>query len=225
MIFPISKELKYLKQWVKEGEGLHLEFKLKSNHPDKIMREIVAFANTDGGKLILGVSDDLQLVGLKHPDEDIYVMERAFARYSEPSVNYQREEVILENGKIVLIYHIQKSEDEIIYFIPDDKSLENKVYVRNADKSIQASREVREILKQQLKAKNYRFQYGDKEKFLMKYLDENESITVSDFSILANIPLKIASKTLILLVLSNVLKVTPHDTMDKYSLKTPSESK
>jgi predicted HTH transcriptional regulator len=42
-------DLKELKTLVKRGEGANLEFKLKASHPEKIVREVVAFANTDGG--------------------------------------------------------------------------------------------------------------------------------------------------------------------------------
>ena len=33
-------ELRLLKELVKKGEGEHVEFKLKSNHPEKIVREL-----------------------------------------------------------------------------------------------------------------------------------------------------------------------------------------
>ena len=46
-----------LKQLVRRGEGQYLEFKKKADHPDKIVREMVAFANSGGGELLLGVDD------------------------------------------------------------------------------------------------------------------------------------------------------------------------
>jgi predicted HTH transcriptional regulator len=48
---------------VRKGEGATLEFKLKSNHPEKIVREVVAFANSQGGLLLIGVGDDKSIPG------------------------------------------------------------------------------------------------------------------------------------------------------------------
>ena len=213
-----SFELRDLKRLVKEGEGSQLEFKLKTTHPDKIMREAVAFANSSGGKLLLGVSDEGELSGLKFPEEDIYVMEQAFARYVSPPIHYKREEILLENGRPILVYTIKKTQDALVYFNLTGNQEDRKVYVRNADRSIQASKEVREILKEQLKEKNYRFQYGEKEGKLMKYLDQNPTITLHEYAHQANISLKQASKTLILLVLAGVLKVYAGETEDTYTL-------
>jgi predicted HTH transcriptional regulator len=218
MITPKSFELRDLKRLVREGEGSQLEFKLKTTHPDKIMREVVAFANSSGGRLLLGVTDEGELSGLKFPEEDVFVMEKAFARYVSPTIHYIREEVPLENGRPVLVYTIKKSEDALVYFNLTGNEEDRKVYVRNEDRSIQASKEVREILKQQLKEKNYRFQYGEKEGMLMKYLDQNPTITLSEYARIANISIKQASKTLILLVLARVLRVFANENEDKYGL-------
>lgn len=218
MIASKSLELRDLKRLVRDGEGIQLEFKLKTTHPDKIMREVVAFANTSGGTLLLGVADNGDLSGLKFPDEDSFVMEKGFARYIFPRVYYTKEEVMLENGRPVLAYHIKKSVDTLVYYNPTGKDEDRKVYVRNADRSIQASREVREILKERLKEKSYRFRYGEKENLLMKYLDQNQTITLSEFAKIAGISLKQASKTLVLLVLARVLRVFAHEMEDKYLL-------
>jgi predicted HTH transcriptional regulator len=211
-------ELKELKRLVREGEGSQLEFKLKTTHPEKIMREVVAFANTQGGTLLLGVADNGELTGLKFPDEDAFVMEKSFARYIYPNVNYSFEEIPLENGKPVLAYRIKKSEDVLVYFNPTGEVEDRKVYVRNEDRSIQASREIKEILKERLKVKSYRFNYGTKEEVLMKYLDVHENITVQTFSEVADISSKQASKTLVLLVLARVLDVMAGESEDLYFL-------
>jgi hypothetical protein len=52
----------------------------------------------------------------------------------------------------------------------------------------------------------------------MKYLDSNKEITVTKFSEIAEIPKKIASRTLVLLVLAGVLKVNPSEIEDTFSV-------
>ena len=99
---------------------------------------------------------------------------------------------------------------------PDSE--QKKAYIRLQDKSIQASKEVRQILKWKDKAQNVQFRYGRKEEILMKYLGENQTITVAILAQIAKIPLWLASKTLITLVLANVLLLIPDETEDKYRM-------
>ncbi|MDZ7649627.1 MAG: ATP-binding protein [Cytophagales bacterium] len=51
-------------------KALHLEFKRKAAYPEKIVRELIAFANTEGGTLLVGVDDDKSIPGVKYPDEE-----------------------------------------------------------------------------------------------------------------------------------------------------------
>lgn len=207
-------DLRELKELVRHGENKFVEFKLKTTHPEKIVREMVAFANTDGGKLIVGVADDKSLKGLKFPDEDEFILQRAIEKYIYPAIDYTLDRLIVEGEREVLIYTIPKSPFKP-HFVDLDGIVENRrAYVRVADRSVQASREMREILKGERKGLNIRFQYGEKEKTLMKYLADNQQITVEIYATIANISRKIASRTLVVLVLANVLKVKPHEVQD-----------
>ena len=81
-------DYKELVRIIRQGEGLRVEFKLKINHPEKIIREVVAFANTSGGYLIVGVDDKGQMKGLKNPEEDRYVLEKAMTQNCTPAITY-----------------------------------------------------------------------------------------------------------------------------------------
>ncbi len=207
-------DLRELKELVRHGENKYIEFKLKTTHPEKIVREMVAFANTDGGRLIVGVADDKSLKGLKFPDEDEFILQRAIEKYIYPAIDYTLDRLTVEGEREILIYTIPKSPFKP-HYVDLDGILENRrAYVRVADRSVQASREMREILKGERKGLSIRFQYGEKEKTLMKYLADNQQITVETYATIANISRKIASRTLIVLVLANVLKVQPHEMQD-----------
>lgn len=212
------EELKNLRNLVKKGEGQQLEFKLKSNHPDKIMREIVAFANSEGGKLLLGVADNKELIGLKFPDEDEYIITKSIEKYIFPEIDYRLEKIILDNEREILVYDILESTNKPHFLDLNGEPEDRKVFVRHDDKSIQASKEVREILKGKKKEKGYKFAYGDKEQVLMKYLDPNVEITLNKYSEIAQISKKIASRTLILLVLAGVLRVNPSEIEDTFTM-------
>lgn len=209
-----------VKALVKQGEGTHIEFKLKAAHPEKIVRELVAFANTAGGTLLVGVSDDRQIKGLKFVDEEEYILVKAIAAYCAPAFTYEIHRVAITDERHVLALHVPPSPEKPHYVYSDASRQIGKAYVRVADKSIQASKEMREILKGERKQRNIRFQYGEKEKILMQYLGENQRITVSAFAEVACIPRSIASRTLVLLALANVLSIQPNESEDFFAAKT-----
>lgn len=61
----------FLKSIISKSEGKTLEFKRDSASPTLLMQTLVAFANTAGGRLVIGVGDKRQIVGLKAPlDEE-----------------------------------------------------------------------------------------------------------------------------------------------------------
>jgi hypothetical protein len=49
---------------LERGEGEHIEFKEGANNPN-ILKSVAAFINTGGGILLIGVSDDAQLIGVQ----------------------------------------------------------------------------------------------------------------------------------------------------------------
>ena len=220
MVGRSSLDHKMLRELVRQGEGRYLEFKFKTSHPEKIVREIVAFANTAGGILLIGVGDDGTIPGLKYADEDEYILVRAIEKFCFPAISYTLERIPLQDEREVLMLRIPRSPNRPHYVLPDPADPDNrKVYVRVDDKSVQASKEVREIMKGERTARSLRFTYGDKEKMLMQYLGKNNFITVNTFAALADVPRKIASRTLVLLVLANVIDVHPSDVMDRYTVK------
>jgi hypothetical protein len=63
------------------------------------------------------------------------------------------------------------------------------------------------------------FAYGDTERWLMEYLRTNVQISLSEFALQCNLPIWLASRKLVLLVLSRVLKIEPGENQDLYSLR------
>lgn len=204
-----------LKKVVRQGEGLKLEFKLKATNPERIVREAVAFANSEGGYLLVGVSDDKLIKGLKFAEEDEYVLNDAFEKYSSPLIKYQVYKIPVDAQRDVLAFHIPKS-DRVHYLVENLKTKKGKAYIRVEDKSLKASYEMREILRAKKNNRNVRFRYGEKERTLMRYLEKHKVITVEEFSKTANISRKIASKTLILLVIAKVLLIKPQEMKDAF---------
>ena len=60
-----------LRRRARLGEDSYTEFKERIDHPESIAGEIVAFANTEGGRLFVGVSDDGRIVGVPDATQTI----------------------------------------------------------------------------------------------------------------------------------------------------------
>lgn len=199
-----------------QGEGLNVEFKKKAAHPEKIVREIVAMANTDGGYLLIGVDDDGTVSGQRFIEEEVFVMDKAIDKLIFPPVSVEKYIFGLNAKKGVAAYRIRKSAERPHFIVENDK---RKAFVRVKDKSIQASREMWEILKREKKQADIVFQYGRKEEILVKALEDRTSITLREFMQLAKIPVYVASRTLVKLVLANVLQVIPQESEDLFVKK------
>ncbi len=213
-------EVKDLYRLVRKGEGETLEFKRKVAHPEKIIKEVVAFANTKGGDLLIGVDDSGTIPGVKYADEEIFVLNKALFTLCRPKVQFQYEVIPLDEDqtRAVVHYKIAESKKKPHYALPDKDTERGKAYVRVSDKSIQASKVVRSILKFSNRKSAKAFTIEEEERLLLKYLEENTYITLSEFQKLSNLNKFKASKILITLVLSNILFIKPSDKEDVFGL-------
>lgn len=213
-------ELKELYQLVKRGEGQQLEFKRKVAHPEKIIREAVAFANTKGGDLLIGVDDNGTIPGLKYAEEEVYVLNKALDKLCKPRLKYSYHYIPLDEQetRTVVWYRIEESRKKPHYALPSEQEDWGKAYVRAADKSIQASKEVRRIIKLSQRKSSKSFSINEQEKQLLQYLEANKTITLPEFQKLSSLNRFKASNILITLVLANILNIKPSDKEDVYSL-------
>lgn len=215
--FPVDPvQLRNLKRLVAQGEGAHLEFKRKAAFPEKIVREMIAFANSKGGILLVGIGDDLSIPGLKHPEDDSHVIREALKK-CKPTLVVKEMFIAIGNNRSVIQYEVPESRRKPHYYLSGGGLKE--AFVRVEDRSIKASREMREIARRAHQKNGVRFHYGDHERILIKYLDEHKTITLKKFIQLSGLKSFYASKKLVLLVLANVLKIAPDEKGDVFSLK------
>lgn len=204
---------------VAKGEGQRLEFKKKVNFPEKIIKEVVAFANSDGGKLMLGIDDDGTISGARNIEGEIFMLEDAIQKFVIPSLSYKVHTVKINSKKGVAIFDIPVGLEKPYGVKEAIKAQDGLVYVRKGEESIKASKEMRQILRRRNNERDERFNYGEKEQVLMKALDASGFVTLEQFAIEADIPKFIASKTLVKLVLANLLEITPTAGGDQFSIK------
>lgn len=208
--------LQEINKLAQQGEGLKIEFKKKAAFPDKIVKEMIAMANTEGGYLLIGVDDDGTVSGQRFIEEEVFVMQKAIRELIKPELAYGLDVVKLNPKKGVAVFSIPQSLDRPHFIMENNRK---KAYIRVADRSIQASREMWEILRRGKQTKDMVFTYGEKETILMKALAKQEKVTLREFQHLAKLPRFLASKTLVRLVLANVIQIVPQEKEDYYLSK------
>lgn len=213
--FFATPRLTQLRYQVAEGEGLRLEFKRRASDPQRIVRELVAFANTEGGTLLVGVADDGTIPGVKYPEEESFVIRQAIEQYIRPALTVKEELVPVAAARYVLAYHVKASKRRLYQVM---QNREGTCFVRINDQSVKASAEMKAVLRHRHRKRSLLIRYGEHEQLLMKYLAEHGSITLKGFAQLTNLPHHRASRKLIYLVLANLLKLTPTSSGDVYSL-------
>ena len=120
----ISMTLQEVKILASQGEGLTLEFKKKAAFPDKIVRELIALANTEGGVLLLGVDDDGTVSGQRYIEEEVFVMQKAIKELIFPALPYELETVKINEKKGVALFKVFKSQERPHYILSQNRKSE-----------------------------------------------------------------------------------------------------
>ena len=99
-----------LHQRIAKWEDLHTEFKVEQSSSNDLAESLVAFANTDGGQLILGVAKDRKIVGVEDSDRTMQRLDQIAYNNCEPPLTIVQESVTSEDGAIVIVVNIPKGD-------------------------------------------------------------------------------------------------------------------
>jgi len=166
---------------IAQGEHQQQDFKFCINDSRKIARSLVAFANTDGGRLLIGVKDNGKIIGV-HSDEEYYMVEAAAKIYSNPKIEFTSQQWVVD-GKVVLEINIEPSKQRP-HFVKEENGTWVS-YIRIKDENILANRVLLLSWKLEKNPGGLFFIYDEPRKKLITYLNENSSITLSKFSRIA----------------------------------------
>ena len=125
----------YLLSLIREGEHQQQDFKYRVADAVKLARSVSAFANTDGGRLLIGVRDDGHLSGVRS-EEEIYMMHQAAYRYCKPEASIQFDTYHAE-GRTIVVATIPPSDKRPVCALDEEGQL--RAYIRIADENIVAS--------------------------------------------------------------------------------------
>ena len=122
---------------------------LKEVFVDDIKKEIIAFANCNGGKLYIGVQDDGIVVGLDDPDATALQISNMVRDAIKPDITmFLHYETLEENGKKIVAVDIQRGTDRP-YYIAKKGMRPEGVYVRQGYSAVPATdAAIRQMIKE-----------------------------------------------------------------------------
>lgn len=193
----------YLYKLIQEGEHQQQDFKYCINDSRKIAKSLVAFANTDGGRLLVGVKDNGKIAGIR-TDEEFYMVEAAAKIYSNPPINFLTQQWQVE-GKTVLEIIVEPSTLKPHY--AKDENGKWLAYLRVDDENFLAHKITINVWNKSKSFHGIHFTYSETEKFLIDYLQNNSSISFSSFIRKAHISRNKAEEVLTNFVIMDIVKM------------------
>jgi predicted HTH transcriptional regulator len=211
---------RYLKKLISGGEGQQVDFKYCISDCRKIARTLSAFANSDGGRLLIGVRDNGGIAGVRS-DEEYYMIETAAGLFCKPEIPFAIKQH-LTDGKTILEVLVSKGDKKPYMSRGEDGKW--LAYFRHGDQNLVANTVILHLWRKNERKKGILIRFGRPENYLMEYLKTNGSITLSTFKKLAKIPSYRAEKIIVNLLLCNVLEMNVSEKGYTYSLTSPDQN-
>ncbi len=174
----------YIQKLIEEGEHEHQDFKFAISDARKIARSISAFANNDGGHLLIGVKDNGNIAGVRN-EEDIYVIEQAAQMYCRPAQEVKITAFSTEGGAIVMRAEIAKSERRPVMSQEPDGTW--RAYYRVNDENIVAPEIMVRSWLRQNSVDGELFTLSTAESALLHFLDEHKDTTIVEYMRIAHV--------------------------------------
>ncbi len=205
----------YIKSKILEGEHQQLDFKLEISDSRKIARTLVAFSNTDGGTLLIGVKDNGKIAGVRS-EEEFYMVQAAADIYCKPEITFASKGWVI-SGKTVLEIIVPKGEKGPYFAQSEpDKWL---AYVRVKDENILASRVHLKVWRIKTSNRGILIEYSGKIRKLMEYFKFSKSISITRFCKIAFLSKHDAENIMAYLIYFGIIDVVYSDHHFVYSLK------
>ncbi|TVQ94533.1 MAG: ATP-binding protein [Bacteroidetes bacterium] len=209
----------YIQKLILQGEHQKQDFKFQVNDSRKIARTISAFANTDGGKLLIGVKDNGVVAGVRS-DEEFHMIEAAAQMYCKPEMDFACRTWNVD-GKTVLEIDIPVLDSKPCF--AESENGKWLAYIRVGDQNFLASTIQLKYWKRQSREAGTFIRYTHKEKILLDFLNENSFITLNKFCKLASIPKYLAENLIVNLLITGTIEMGQNEKTTWFRLKDPSE--
>ncbi|MDX1651536.1 MAG: ATP-binding protein [Brumimicrobium sp.] len=204
-----------LKSYIREGEHQTQDFKFRVDDARKIARTLAAFANTDGGRLLIGVKDNGKVVGV-NPEEEFHVIQGAATVFCRPEIPVLTN-VLQDEHKLVLEVIIAPSSEKPVR--AQDEQGRWKTYVRRGDHTLLANKILIGVWKQTKKEKSRPQKFAEEEQLLINTVKEQEKVTLSKLYRLTGLNKSVVDRLLILFITWDLIQMDITEEGTYYSLR------
>lgn len=188
----ILTDTQYIQSLIAEGEHQQQDFKFEISDARKIAKTFSAFANTSGGRLLIGVKDNGKIAGVRSEEEQ-YMLEAAAELYCRPKVSYRTQTYHVE-GRSILIAQIDESMQKPVY--AQDETGKELAYLRIEDENILATPVHLRVWQQSGSPQGELMEYTEREQLLLDLLEENDRLSLNRYCRLAHISRRAAEHLL-----------------------------
>lgn len=164
-----------LQSYIRQGEHQTQDFKFRVDDAKKIARTISAFANTDGGRLLIGVKDNGKVVGVD-PEEEFHIIQGAAELFCDPPVPIQT--VIWQDEYKLVLEVIVAASPVRPHKSKDDYGLW-KTYIRHHDHTLIANKILVGVWNFRKKGVEKPQQFSEDEMNFLELFKTNQKFTLS----------------------------------------------
>ena len=163
---------RYLQSLIREGEHQQQDFKYRVSDACKLAKSVSAFANTNGGRLLIGVRDDGHLSGVRS-EEEIYMMHQAAYKYCKPEASIKFD-TYHADGRTIVIATVSPSAKRPVSAI--DEEGRQRAYIRINDENIVASPVFLALWRESQKPQGIMLTFNDDIRLLLSVLQEQRTL-------------------------------------------------
>lgn len=192
-----------IKKLIAEGEHQQQDFKYRIDDQKKIARTLSAFANTDGGRLLIGVKDSGKIAGV-NPEEEFYMIKGAAELFCKPVVEFSSR-VWQEDMRLVLEIRVDPVAERNIHAKDEDGRW--KIYIRRDDHTVLANKIILKVWKLEKSGIEKPSLFKQEELECLKMIAEHGVVTLSKLYRLLGTQKSAIDETLALLIHWNMVKI------------------
>ena len=158
---------------IEKGEHQAQDFKHSIGSQKKIAITLSAFANTDGGHLLIGVKDSGKIVGVR-PTEELHMIEGAAQVFCQPEIDFDFKIHKAEGKQVLEIYIAQGNNKPYLAKADNGKWL---AYLRVDDENFLSDPVLLQYWRDHSETRKTFIKYTEDDKHLILLMETQPSIT------------------------------------------------
>lgn len=198
---------KYIYNLIEEGEHQKQDFKFEISDAKKIARTLVAFSNSNGGKLLIGVKDNGKITGIRS-EEEYYMLESASSLFCKPNIDLSFKRWVVE-GKVILEVDVAEGSDKPYKCLTEDGKW--LAYIREDDENFLADTVQYLSWTLSKKPSGILLKYTDKEQLIIDLFKSNSQLNMDQIRQKSGIRRRVVIEILAKLVSFELIDVVTND--------------